>query len=154
MIPFGMENHHISARQKFGKHIGQILMICDYNKKYSSRLILEPIDEYFTDLHAMKLTRQLTDAFNEGEKLQTWEKTSDLIKTSDLTIYHAKYSGGNTYIFLSTTTKDFQIGFLPRMEHKDNQTLGNLICHMLNGHNISRFKITPNGDVIDEMESG
>lgn len=149
MIVFGMEGHHVSARNKFGTRVGQILMVSDYDNKYIPRLVLEPMDNNFTEIHAMKLVRQLVDAFNESKPLQTWEKEKD-----ELMVYHAKYRGNGTYIFLSTTTTDFQIGYLPYMINKDNATLGNLICHILNGFNIDRFSITPSGDVIDKEDKG
>lgn len=147
MIVYGMSGHHITGRNKFGKHVGQVLMVSDYNNVYTPRLVLEPLDNYFTEIHAMKLARELVEIFNEDKPIKTWENYED-----ELMVYHAKHEGTGSFLFLSTKDFDFQIGYLPHVADKDNITLANLICHMLNGKDVDRFEIIPSGDVIDRED--
>ena len=90
-------------------------MVSDYNNVYTPRLVLEPLDNYFTEIHAMKLARELVEIFNEDKPIKTWENYED-----ELMVYHAKHEGTGSFLFLSTKDFDFQIGYLPHVADKDN----------------------------------
>lgn len=146
-MPIEFRVRHICGRLPLGtklQKIGQIIFMSDTDGTFHSRVILEPCS-LFHDIHVLKLARELTDGLNKDKKMKTWE----LFQNEDI-VFSAKYYDNIAFLFVSNKESDFQFGIVKNVCGVDGHDLANLICHMLNGKNIDKFKISMNGGV--EME--
>ena len=142
----GVRGHYLYARWPLGakeNKIGQCILVCNDDRKYDIRVLLEPC-EIFQDIHALKLARELVDAFTYNKELTSW----DNFKDRDV-VFHVVFRANRGYLFVSDREYDYQFGIVEDVEGFSSETLSYLICHMLNGQGIEEFSIKY-GDVVIE----
>lgn len=148
-VGFKTVGHHICGRLPLGpnqEHIGQCILMCDTLGTYYPRVVLEPCPT-FKEIHILKLARELTDRFTYGKPLKSWDEFKN-----EKIVFHTVIEENRAYLFVSDIKHDYQIGIVDNVGIFNGGDLAKLICYILNGKDISRFKISNDGNV--RMEEG
>lgn len=124
---FEVPGHHIHAIVRFKEKLGGVLFVCDSNKQYHKRLVIEPVNGFLNEIDAFELLDQLEVFFNNGIKPKVFEKKDDIIYWSSTN------DSGYIKLYASNEDTDVLIGYLPGNSGLKDYNLAKLVCYMLNG---------------------
>ena len=124
---FEVPGHHIHAIVRFKKRLGGVLFVCDSNKQYHKRLVLEAVEGFLSEIDAFVLLDQLEAFFNNGVKPKAFEKKEDI------TYWSSTNDSGYIKLYASDNKSDVLIGYLPGDLGLKDYYLAILVCYILNG---------------------
>ena len=124
---FEVLGHHIHAILRFKKRLGGVLFVCDFDKQYHKRLVLEPVEGFLSELEAFELLDQLEVFFNNGVKPEAFEKKENI------TYWSSTNDSGCIKLYASNEDTDVLIGYLPNNLGLKEYNLAFLVCAVLNG---------------------
>ena len=124
---FEVPGHHIHAIVRFKKKLGGVLFVCNFNKQYHKRLVIEPVEGFLSEIDAFELLDQLEVFFNNGVKLKAF-KRKEHIK-----FWSSTNDSGFIKIYASNEDTDVLIGYIPNNLGMNDYNLAFLICSILNG---------------------
>jgi hypothetical protein len=124
---FEVSGHHIHAIVRFKKRLGGVLFVCDFDKQYHKRLVIEPVKGFLSEIDAFELLDQLELFFNNGVKPKAFEKKENIVYWSSTN------DSGYIKLYASNEDTDVLIGYLPGNLDLRDYNLATLVCYMLNG---------------------
>lgn len=124
---FEAPGHHIHAIVRFKKRLGGVLFVCDFDKQYHKRLVIEPVKGFLSEFDAFELLDQLEVFFNNGVKPKAFEKKEDI------TYWSSTNDSGYIKLYASNEDTDVLIGYLTNNLDLKDYNLAVLVCYMLNG---------------------
>ena len=124
---FEEPGHYIHAIVRFKSRLGGVLFVCDFDKQYHKRLVIEPVEGFLSEIDAFELLDQLEVFFNNGVEPKVFEKREDIIYWS------LTNDSGCIKLYASNEETDVLIGYLPNNLGMKDYNLALLICSILNG---------------------
>ena len=124
---FEVPGHHIHAIVRFKKRLGGVLFVCDSDKQYHKRLVIEPVKGFLSEIDAFELLDQLEVFFNNGVKPKVFEQKDDI------EFWSSTNDSGYIKLYASNEDTDVLIGYLPGNLGLKNYNLAFLVCAVLNG---------------------
>jgi hypothetical protein len=123
---FEEAGHHIHAIVRFKKRLGGVLFICDSNKQYHKRLVLEAVEGFLNEIDAFELLDQLEAFFNNGVKPKAFEQKEDIV------FWSSTNDSGYIKLYASNEDTDVLVGYLPGNLGLKDYNLAVLVCYILN----------------------
>ena len=118
--------HHVHAIVRFKSRLGGVLFVCDFDKQYRKRLVIEPVKGFLSEVDAFELLDQLEVFFNNGVKPKVFEKREDI------TYWSSTNDSGYIKLYASNEESNVLIGYLPNNLGMKDYNLAFLICSILN----------------------
>lgn len=118
--------HHIHAIVRFKKRLGGVLFVCDSNKQYHKRLVLEAVEGFLSEIDAFELLDQLEAFFNNGIKPKAFEQKEDIV------FWSSTNDSGYIKLYASNEDTDVLVGYLPGNLGLKDYNLAVLVCYILN----------------------
>ena len=125
---FEEAGHHIHAIVRFKKRLGGVLFICDSQKNYHKRLVLEAVEGFLSEIDVFELLDQLEVFFNNGVKPKAFEQKEDI------TYWSSTNDSGYIKLYASNDKSDVLIGYLPGNLGLKDYNLAELVCYIFNGN--------------------